>query len=95
MEARNLWSNLDHLAHRDEVKFVLTGREDYLWAREVVRQQQAGGRPLARVCPVLFSPVVDHLPAPRLASWILEDRLPVRLNLQIHRLLWPEAEGGV
>lgn len=86
--ARNLWSNLAHLTPQDEIKFVLCDEQDYAWARE---QLQARG--LAAVCPVLFSPVHGQLEPRRLAEWILRDRLPVRLQLQLHKLLWGETPG--
>lgn len=86
--ARNLWPNLAHLTPQDEIKFVLCDEEDYVWARE---QLQARG--LAAVCPVLFSPVHGQLEPRRLAEWILRDRLPVRLQLQLHKLLWGEVPG--
>lgn len=95
MEKRNLWSNLEWLRAGDEVKFVLTGRNDYLWARSVLAETTALDRPLPAVCPVLFSPAEGLLTAAELAAWILEDSLPVRLNLQIHKLIWPGVERGV
>lgn len=95
MEARNDWSNLDRLRPADEVKIVLTSRADYEWAREVVRRRTSRGRPLAEACAVHFSPAHGELDPAELAGWILADRLPVRLNLQLHRLLWPHAERGV
>lgn len=84
---RNLWQNLDLLNARDELKFVLTDEADYVWAREVLRS-----RDLAARCPVLFSPVHGSN-ARQLAEWILRDRLPVRLQLQLHKLLWDDARG--
>lgn len=86
--ARNLWSNLEHLDRSDEVKFVLCGEDDYLWARSVVAEHA-----LATRCPVLFSPSFHDLPPARLAEWILRDRLPVRMQLQLHKQLWGEAQG--
>lgn len=86
--ARNLWSNLAQLTPHDEIKFVLCDEQDYVWARE---QLQVHG--LAALCPVLFSPVHGQLEPRRLAEWILRDRLPVRLQLQLHKLLWGEVPG--
>jgi 7-carboxy-7-deazaguanine synthase len=86
--ARNLWSNLEHLTPRDEIKFVLCDENDYRWAQEQLLE-----RGLAARCPVLFSPVHGQLEPRRLAEWILRDRLPVRLQLQLHKLLWGEAPG--
>ncbi|MBY0268661.1 MAG: 7-carboxy-7-deazaguanine synthase QueE [Burkholderiales bacterium] len=86
--ARNLWANLAHLTPQDEIKFVLCDEQDYDWARQQLQQ-----RKLAAICPVLFSPVHDRLEPRRLAEWILRDRLPVRLQLQLHKLLWGEVPG--
>jgi 7-carboxy-7-deazaguanine synthase len=87
-DARNRWENLAHLTPHDEIKFVLANREDYEWAREVVRAQK-----LAEVCPILFSPVQGELAPAHLAEWILADRLPVRMQVQLHKLLWGNAPG--
>jgi 7-carboxy-7-deazaguanine synthase len=86
--ARNLWSNLELLTPQDEVKFVLQDEADYLWAREVMARHRLAGR-----TQVLFSPVHGGLEARRLAEWILRDGLPVRLQLQMHKLLWGEERG--
>lgn len=86
--ARNLWSNLDHLTSHDEIKFVLCDERDYAWARE-----QLQARRLDELCPVLFSPVHGKLEPRHLAEWILRDRLPVRFQLQLHKLLWGETPG--
>ena len=86
--ARNLWSNLAHLTPHDQVKFVLADRADYDWARERVREHA-----LAERCQVLFSPVHGRLAPRELAEWILADRLPVRMQLQLHKLLWGEQPG--
>lgn len=85
---RNLWSNLAHLTPHDEIKFVLCDEQDYAWAREQLQQRQ-----LAALCPVLFSPVHGRLEPRPLAEWILRDRLPVRFQLQLHKLLWGEVPG--
>ena len=82
---RNRWENLAALAARDEVKFVLAGREDYEWAKQIMREHG-----LAERCPVLFSPVYGELQARQLADWMLEDRLPARLQIQLHKALWGE-----
>jgi 7-carboxy-7-deazaguanine synthase len=86
--ARNLWSNLDHLLPHDEIKFVLCDRADYEWARAVIAE-----RALPRRCPVLLSPAHGQVEPRTLAEWILEDRLPVRLQIQLHKLLWGETPG--
>ncbi len=88
---KNLWSNLDHLSARDEVKFVIADRDDYQWARDVMRS-----RALAeRVNAVLFSCAFGRLEPARLAAWMLEDRIPARLQLQIHKHIWPPEARGV
>jgi 7-carboxy-7-deazaguanine synthase len=86
---RNLWANLGALRAHDQVKFVVCDRRDYEWAREVCREH---GLP-ARVSDVLFSPSHTELPPRRLAEWILEDRLPVRMQVQLHKVLWGDEPG--
>lgn len=85
---RNRWSNLEHLRPHDQVKFVLADRADYEWAREVLHEHAIDAR-----CQVLFSPVQGSLKPRELAEWILADRLPVRLQLQLHKLLWGDEPG--
>jgi 7-carboxy-7-deazaguanine synthase len=85
---KNLWANLQHLKPDDEVKFVLCGREDYDWAKQVLAEHC-----VAEHCPVLFSPVYNQLEARDLAQWILQDKLPVRFQLQLHKILWGEEPG--
>jgi 7-carboxy-7-deazaguanine synthase len=87
---RNRWENLDHLRPGDELKFVIADRADYLWAAEEIRARRLEGR-----CPLLFSPVHGALDPSALAGWVLADRLPVRVQLQLHKLLWPAATRGV
>jgi len=86
--ARNLWSNLAALTPHDQVKFVLADRADYDWASDRVREHALPMR-----CQVLFSPVYGKLAPRDLADWILADRLPARLQLQLHKLLWGEEPG--
>lgn len=86
--ARNRWENIEHLGPHDEIKFVLANRADYEWAREVFR-----ARKLDRVCPVLFSPVQGELAPAELAEWILADRLPLRMQVQLHKVLWGSTPG--
>ncbi len=85
-----LWSNLACLRSSDEVKFVLTGRDDYEFATTVVRERGLIGR-----CVVIFSPAWGSLAPAELADWILADGLEVRLGLQWHKIIWPDAQGGV
>ncbi len=86
----NLWANLQALGPRDEVKFVVASREDYDYARQITALHKLVGR-----CGVIFSPVLAELPASELAEWIIADRLDVRLGLQLHKIIWPDADGGV
>ena len=85
---RNLWSNLDHLLPHDQVKIVIASRADYELARAVVAEHRIAAR-----CMVLFSPVHGAIEPRALAEWIIEDRLPVRFQLQLHKLLWHDAPG--
>ena len=87
-EDKNLWSNLDELTPNDQVKFVICSRKDYEWARA-----QLAERKLDSYCEVLFSPAWGLVEARDLAEWILEDRLPVRYQLQLHKLLWGDVPG--
>jgi 7-carboxy-7-deazaguanine synthase len=87
---RNRWSNLDHLTERDEIKFVLASRDDYEWTREVVRERQLR----ERTPNLLVSTVFGVLPTRDVVKWVLEDRLPVRVQLQMHKYVWsPDATG--
>ncbi len=89
MERKNLWENVGYLSPADEVKFVIGTREDYEWAKARMAQHALSGR-----CPVLMSAVFGRLEPVRLAEWILADRLNVRLQLQLHKVLWdPKARG--
>lgn len=87
-ERRNRLDNLDALTPRDQVKFVLNSRADYEWARALVRGRN-GGLP----CAVLFSPVWGEVAPRDLAEWILADRLDVRLQVQLHKVLWGNEPG--
>jgi 7-carboxy-7-deazaguanine synthase len=85
---KNLWSNLGELGANDQLKFVICSRADYEWARAQVRE-----RGLDTICEVLFSPAWGQVEPRDLAEWILEDRLPVRLQIQLHKLLWGDVPG--
>jgi len=87
-EARNLWSNLAQLQPHDQVKFVICDRGDYDWAREAVEREGLAAR-----CEVLFSPCAGRQDPTELAEWIIADRLPVRFQLQLHKLLWGDARA--
>ncbi|TFW70068.1 7-carboxy-7-deazaguanine synthase QueE [Methylotenera oryzisoli] len=84
----NVWGNLAHLKKADEVKFVLCSRADYEWARDLLVKEH-----LTAKCSVLFSPVYSQLAPADLADWVLADKLPVRMQLQLHKILWGEVPG--
>ncbi len=86
--ARNRWDNLALLKEQDQVKFVLCSREDYDWARGIVEQYGLTAR-----CTVLFSPSQGQLQPTQLADWIVADRLPLRMQLQLHKILWGNEPG--
>ena len=86
--ARNRWENLALLNARDELKFVLADATDYDWARRQIAEHR-----LAERCTVLLSPVAGALDPADLAGWIVRDRLPVRFQLQLHKILWNDARG--
>jgi len=93
---RNLWSNLEHLNDRDEVKFVIADRADYDWAAAVVRDRGLDASVRAgRLRAIHFSPVWGAVEFHDLARWILDDRLPVRFQLQLHKLIWGAKVPGV
>lgn len=85
---KNRWENLASLAPADEIKFVLCDENDYHWAAQIIAQYH-----LADLCPVLFSPAQDAFSATQLAEWILRDNLPVRFQLQLHKILWNNKAG--
>ena len=85
---KNRWQNLELLTPHDELKFVIKDRTDYEWARNTIVENR-----LDTVCPVLFSPVQGAIEPRMLAEWILADRLPVRFQLQLHKLLWGNIRG--
>jgi 7-carboxy-7-deazaguanine synthase len=87
-EPRNRYEDLALLRPEEQIKFVICGREDYEWSREKMRTLGLAAR-----CTVLFSPSADELPARELADWILVDRLPVRFQLQLHKVLWGNVAG--
>ncbi len=86
--ARNLWSNLEHLQPHDQIKMVLADRADYDWSVARVEEHDLTSR-----CPVLFSPVQGKLAPRDLADWIIKDRLPVRFQMQLHKVLWGDQPG--
>ena len=86
--SRNRYEELERLQSKDLVKFVICDRPDYEWSRAKVSELKLAGR-----CGVLFSPSHEQLPARQLADWILEDHLPVRLQIQLHKYLWGNVPG--
>jgi 7-carboxy-7-deazaguanine synthase len=87
-EHRNRWENLALLTARDALKFVICDRADYEWSKRVLADRLVDAQ-----CPVFFSPSYAQLPARSLAEWILADRLPVRLQVQLHKVLWGDVPG--
>ena len=87
-EKNMLWDNLAHIKTKDEIKFVLCNRADYDWAKAKIIALN-----LTEKCPILFSPSYHELSADTLASWVLADKLPVRMQIQLHKILWGEKAG--
>lgn len=87
-EARNRYANLDSLLLQDQVKLVLCDRQDYDWAKTIIEQHH-----LVERCEVLLSPSYEQLNPATLAEWMLQDRLPVRMQIQLHKYLWGEESG--
>lgn len=86
--SKNLWSNLTYLTRDDQVKFVLCDHHDYQWAKDMLQTHA-----LAQRCDVLFSPSHQQLAARELADWIIQDQLPVRMQIQLHKFLWGDVPG--
>lgn len=96
MDHHNYLANLQYLTSTDEVKFVVGSRQDYLWAVDFLKRNIITPFPSSSQRPkILFSPVTSKLSPTELAGWILLDRLPIRLQLQLHTLLWPGETRGV
>ena len=87
-EKNMLWANINHVKATDEIKFVLCNRADYDWAKAKIIELK-----LTEKCPILFSPSFHDLPAEQLAGWVLEDKLTVRMQIQLHKILWGEKQG--
>jgi 7-carboxy-7-deazaguanine synthase len=88
---KNLWSNIDHLTGRDEVKFVMGSREDYEWSRDKVERYDLPSRCGA----VLFSPIFGRIDPRQIVEWILADKINVRFQLQMHKFIWSPTQRGV
>jgi len=80
---KNLWSNIRFLKNEDEIKFVIGDRDDFEWARNVIKNEN-----LEKICNIIFSPVYQKMNNEQLANWILQDHLPVRMQLQMHKYIW-------
>ncbi len=87
-QPRNLLENIEQITPNDQIKFVVCDRNDYLWSREMIIRYELAGR-----CEVLVSPSYGEISARELADWVLEDRLPVRFQVQLHKLLWDDEPG--
>ncbi len=90
MMKKNLYSNIDHLKPDDEVKFVIGNREDYDWAKEIIKKYD-----ITNKCKVLMGCVFGQLENLELAQWILEDKLPVRFQIQLHKYIWEPEKRSV
>jgi 7-carboxy-7-deazaguanine synthase len=89
MEKKNLYENIQYLKKNDELKFVIGNREDYEWTIQIIKKNILQGK-----CEILFSVVFGELEPVELVSWILEDKLDVRFQLQMHKYIWhPETKG--
>ena len=87
-EKNNFWGNLELIKSNDEIKFVITDIKDYIWAKELLVREKLNEKAL-----ILFSPVFSDLNPKYLAEWILKDQLPVRFQIQLHKVIWGEAPG--
>jgi 7-carboxy-7-deazaguanine synthase len=87
-EPKNRLENIEHLLPHDQIKFVICSRDDYEWSRNLLQQYK-----LADICEVLFSPSFGQQSPGELADWIINDRLPVRLQIQLHKFLWGDVAG--
>ena len=90
MEKKNLWENVNYLKNSDEVKFVIGDYNDYQWTKEKIRKYN-----LIKKCSILISPIYKEIEPSKLTKWILKDNLDVRLQIQLHKALWPEEKRGV
>jgi len=90
MEKKNLWSILDDLQSHDEIKFVIGNREDFDWAKDRISEYS-----LDKLCTLLFSPTFGKIDPQQIVDWILADNLPVRMQMQMHKVIWNPEETGV
>lgn len=89
--ARNRWENIPHLKVKDQIKFVMGTREDYEWVRETIQKHDLS----KKVGALLISPVFGKIDLQQMAQWVLEDHLPVRFQVQLHKLIWSPTTRGV
>ena len=85
---KNKWENMDLLKKSDELKFVICSREDYQWSKDIIEEYK-----INEICPILFSPSSESLDPRDLAEWILTDKLSIRFQIQIHKILWDSQPG--
>jgi len=90
MEHKNLWEIIKDISCHDEIKFVIGNREDYDWAKEKIYEFK-----LNEICTILFSPVFDLINPKKIVEWILKDNIPVRFQLQMHKIIWDSNKLGV
>ena len=90
MVTKNLWSIVDDLQSHDEVKFVIGNREDFNWAKDKIIEYS-----LDKICTLLFSPTFGEIDPQKIVEWILADNLPVRIQMQMHKMIWNSEEKGV
>ena len=90
MEKKNLWSNVDDLQPHDEVKFVIGNREDFDWAKDRITEYS-----LDKICTLLFSPTFGEIDPQQIVEWILAENLPVRMQMQMHKMIWSPDKQGV
>ena len=90
MEKKNLWSIVGDLQAHDEVKFVIGNREDFDWAKDRISEYS-----LDKICTLLFSPTFGKIDPQQIVEWILADNLPVRMQMQMHKMIWNSEEKGV
>jgi len=87
-ESKNLYSNINHLTEKDQVKFVICNQDDYEWSKQKLTEYD-----LVSKCEILFSPIHGELEPSQLAEWIINDNLPVRMQVQLHKYLWGDEKG--
>ena len=90
MEKKNLWSIVDDLQPHDEIKFVIGNREDFDWAKDKITEYS-----LDKICTLLFSPTFGKIDQKLIVEWILSENLPVRMQIQMHKMIWDSKKQGV